>query len=310
MDTDKKEFWICIIETFWELSNNLANLLNEDGAMEKFANLLNEARAMEKLCDSAINDRDKWKATSLSNDEKFEARYKRLVLKISHFYEGILKAIKWFENNKTESLTETDVIAFLENLMLELAGNKSELEKERDNYQNQLDNHVCSVNCQESCCLDDCQELQEELSAEEKEVLYLIREPHKLDLTNKELDSKIRRHREKLLRYLEKNISELKKRIEEKIDKELGIIVRFAIDIIYKKNLSIQTLTPQPPTKEECKNCPIKETKVAKSEKKVEEIREELKKAKQETELYKEKSKKFETMLKLTEEELESIVGE
>jgi len=283
MDTDKKEFWICIIETFWELSNNLANLLNEDGAMEKFANLLNEARAMEKLCDSAINDRDRWKALCLSNEEKFAARY----IKICHFYEGILKAIKWFENNETESLTETDVITFLENSMLELAGNKSELEKERDNYQNQLDNHVCSVNCQESCCLGNYQELQEELSTEEKEVLYLIREPHKLDLTNKELDSKIRRHREKLLRYLEKDVSELKKRIEEKIDKELGIIVRFAIDIIYKKSLPAQTPTPQPLTKEECKICPIKETKVAKSEKKVEEIKEELNKAKQETELYK-----------------------
>jgi len=265
---------------------------------------------MEEICNSAINDRDKWKATSLSNEEKFEARYKRLVLKISHFYEGILKAIKWFENNKTESLTETDVIAFLENLMLELAGNKSELEKERDNYQNQLDNHVCSVNCQESCCLGNYQELQEELSAEEKEVLYLIREPHKLDLTNKELDSKIRRHSEKLVRYLEKKQSEVMKRLEEEVDKKLGTIVRFVIDIIRKKILPTQTPTPQPPTKEECKICPIKETKVAKSEKKVSEIKEELNKAKQETELYKEKSKRSETMLKLTEEELESIVGE
>src|SRR6185437_14120910 len=198
-------------------------------------------------------------------------------------YEGILKATEWFENNKTESLTETDVITFSEDLMLELAGNKSGLEKERDNYQNQLDNHVCSVNCQESCCLDDCQELQEELSAEEKEVLYLTREPHKLDLTNKELDSKIRRHSEKLVRYLEKEQSEVMKRLEEKVDKKLGIIVRFVIEIIYKKNLPTQTLT-----KEECKVCLIKE-------KTVEEIKEELKKAKQEIELYKEKSKRSET---------------
>jgi len=65
-----------------------------------------------------------------------------------------------------------------------------------------------------------------------------------------------------------------------------------------EKNLPTQN-TPQQLTEEECTNHPIKETKIMELEKEIEKIKDEA-----------EKSKKFETMLKLTEEELESIVGE
>ena len=125
-----------------------------------------------------------------------------------------MKAIKWFENNETESLTETDAIAFLEDLMLELAGNKSGLEKERDNYQNQLDNHVCSVNCQESFCLDDYQELQEELKKAKQEI-ELYKEKSKrsetmLRLVEEELESIVG----------EWNIQEAREQAERKLKEE------------------------------------------------------------------------------------------
>jgi len=69
----------------------------------------------------------------------------------------------------------------------------TEVNKERDNYKNQLDNHVCSVNCQESFCLDDYQELQEELKKAKQEI-ELYKEKSKrsetmLRLVEEELES-------------------------------------------------------------------------------------------------------------------------
>jgi len=114
----------------------------------------------------------------------------------------------------------------------------------------------------------------EKLSNKEKEVLLLttnffiniknikLIEP---DSIGKKL---VLSNSEKLLEYFIKKESEVEKRVEEKF----GNIARFALGIMHElkkekpeleEKLSTQNTTPQQLTEKECKNCPIKEAKIA-----------------------------------------------
>ena len=88
------------------------------------------------------------------------------------------------------------------------------LKTERDNYKNQLDTHICSISCQQSCCLGDYERLQKKLTTQRKEIFREINNSLELGLESKELTlKKIITRIEELIRNPLANNQKLQKKL-------------------------------------------------------------------------------------------------
>jgi DNA repair exonuclease SbcCD ATPase subunit len=134
---------------------------------------------------------------------------------------------------------------------------------ERDNYKSKMDNHICSVSCQEPCCLGDYEKLQKKLATQKNKILAKIDNSLELGLTGqitlpnlikkiKELinkppviDDKKVQELENELTKARRTISQLEEQIRNSYSSGEKLAVVIKLDLQHLEKLFRHQLDPQ-----------------------------------------------------------------
>ena len=208
-------------------------------------------RQQQRASDLEVDNASLW--TDLTQEQNQVKALEANLEKRQKLNESLKTQITTLTNERDEALTNHQAE--------QTAHGKTKIE--RDNYKSKMDNHICSVSCQEPCCLGDYEKLQKKLATQKNKILAKIDNSLELGLTGqitlpnlikkiKELinkppviDDKKVQELENELTKARRTISQLEEQIRNSYSSGEKLAVVIKLDLQHLEKLFRHQLDPQ-----------------------------------------------------------------